>query len=74
MYQESIKEIGAQPGEAEKTPFSLPNHITRALEPLQYAEKIAKSFSKIRSEYPALDLKYLPHRVKQRIFLETDDI
>ena len=61
-----LKRMGAKPGDGdEKSTFTLPSHEN--FTPLEAANKIADHFSKISKEFPHLDSKILPDRVKAKL-------
>ena len=63
-----IKEIGARLGECSKSSFYITSHVEQNLDADSAAEEIAKHFSAISKEFPPLDAKSLPDRVKDKIF------
>ena len=61
-----FKKLGARPGESEDDGmFTLPAHEN--MNAKEIAEIIAEHFSKISREYPPLQVKSLPERVRQKI-------
>ena len=60
-----LKKMGAQPGEYDDCTFTLPSHENLNVQ--EAAEKICEHFSKISQEYPPLEMKNLPDRVRNKI-------
>ena len=64
--------MGAQPGDCiDANTFTLPTHESESLSEAQSAERIADYFSRISQEFPPLDVKLLPERVREKIESES---
>ena len=60
-----LKSMGAQPGDCSDQEFTLPTH--QGLTDEECAERIAKHFASISSEYAPLSTNRLPERTKLRL-------
>ena len=61
-----LKKMGAQPWDSiDANTFTLPSHNNLTVE--QSAEQIAMHFGPISQEYPPLDVRSLPTRVKIKL-------
>ena len=68
QFYRRLKEIGSRLDECEAPTFSIPEFVEQNVSHKEAAENIASHFSSISREYPPLDVRTLPDRVKKKIF------